>query len=67
MPMTDKPVRRDRYPVKGEQKNEVVRVWRDNTRRDGRADIWVCGSHTVRLRLLRSVAPTQEAREQEGA
>ena len=67
MPMTDKPVRRDRYPVKGEQKNEVGRVWRDNTRRDGRADIWVCGSHTVRLLLLRSVAPTQEAREQEGA
>jgi len=37
MPMTDKPVRRDRYPVKGEQKNGVGHVRRDNTRRDVRA------------------------------
>jgi hypothetical protein len=39
MPMTDKPVCRGRYRVKGEQKNEIGRVRRDDTRRDGRADI----------------------------
>jgi hypothetical protein len=68
--MTDKPVRRDRYPVKGEQKSEVGRVRsvrRANIRPDGRADVRVCGSHSLRLFLLRSVAPTQEAREQKDA
>jgi hypothetical protein len=59
MPMTDKPVRRDRYPVKCEQKNEVVRVRRDDTRRVGRAYISVCGSHSLRLPLHRSVVPTR--------
>ena len=36
MPMTDKPLLRDRYRVKGEQKNEIGG---DNARRDGRAYI----------------------------
>jgi hypothetical protein len=67
MPMTDKPLRRDRYRVRWEQKNEIGRVRRYNTRRDSRTDIDVCGSHSLRLVLLRSVAPTQEARVQEGA
>ena len=67
MPMTDKPLRRDRYRVKCEQKNEIGRVRRYNIRRDSRADIDLCGSHFLRLLLLRSVAPTQEARAQEGA
>ena len=39
MPMTEKPLLRDRYRVKGEQKNEIGGVRRDNTRRDGRAYI----------------------------
>ena len=67
MPTTDKPLRRDGYRVKCEQKNEIGRVRRYNTRRDSRADIDVCGSHFLRLLLLTSVAPTQEARVQEGA
>jgi len=65
--MTEKPVRRDRYPVEREQKNEIDRVMRDDTRRDGRAYISVCGSHSLRLLLRRSVGPTQEPGEQEGA
>ena len=67
MPTTDKPLLRDRYRVKGEQKNEIGRVRRYNTRRGSRAYISVCGSHSLRLLLHRSVAPTQEAREQKGA
>ena len=39
MPTTDKPLLRDRYRVKGEQKNEIGGVRRDNARRDGRAYI----------------------------
>ena len=66
MPMTDKPLRQDGYRVKWEQKNEIGRVRRYNTRRDSRADVDVCGSHSLRFLLLRSVAPTQEAGEQEG-
>ena len=55
MPMADKPLRRDGYRVKCEQKNEIGRVRRYNTRRDSRADIDVCGSHFLRLRrALRS-------------
>jgi len=65
--MTEKPVRRDRYPVEREQKNEIGRVMRYDTRCDVRADIEVCGSHSLRLLLRRSVGPTQEPGEQEGA
>jgi hypothetical protein len=39
MPTTDKPLLRDRYRVKGEQKNEIGGVRRNNARRDGRAYI----------------------------
>jgi len=46
MPMTDKPLRRDRYRVRCEQKNEIGRVRRDNTRR---GYISVYGSHSLRL------------------
>ena len=67
MPTTDKPLLRDRCRVKCEQKNEIGRLRRYDTRRDSRADIDVCGSHSLPLLLHRSVAPTQEARVQEGA
>ena len=67
MPTTDKPLLRDRYRVKCEQKNKIGRVRRYNIRRDSRADIDVCGSHSLPLLLHRSAAPTQEARKQEGA
>jgi hypothetical protein len=41
MPMTDKPLLRDRYPVEGEQKNKIGGVRRNNARRDGRGYILV--------------------------
>jgi hypothetical protein len=55
MPTTDKPLLRVRYRVKGEQKNEIGGVRRDNTRRGVRAYISVYGSHSLRLPLHRSV------------
>jgi hypothetical protein len=48
MPTTDKPLLRVRYRVKGEQKNEIGGVRRDNTRRGVRAYISVYGSHSLR-------------------
>ena len=63
MPMTDKPLRR----VKGEQRNEIDRVRRNKTRRDSPMDIEVCGSHSLRLLLLRLGCTDPGDAMQEGA